>query len=141
MMIDTLSFHPLSLGNLKQVFSRRLRFGNLHLAFFILVAVLGIALPTWAGTGGTAFSDLWLTLKDWMQGMLGRVLAGAMILVGIVGGIGRQSLMSFAVGVGGGMGLYATPGIVETIMSVTLPVMISPTALPCLSALHNGLGG
>ena len=32
-----------------------------------------------------------------------------MILVGVVGGIARQSLMAFAMGIGGGMGLYNSP--------------------------------
>ncbi|WP_411978799.1 TraA family conjugative transfer protein, partial [Vibrio sp. 811] len=73
-----------------------------------------------AGTGGTAFDDVWVTLKDWTQGTLGRIVAGAMILVGVVGGIARQSLMAFAMGIGGGMGLYNSPTVVESIMSATL---------------------
>ncbi|WP_445935484.1 TraA family conjugative transfer protein [Photorhabdus sp. P32] len=73
-----------------------------------------------AGTGGTAFDDVWTTLKDWTQGTLGRIVAGAMILVGIVAGIARQSLMAFAIGIGGGMGLYNSPTVVESIMSATL---------------------
>ncbi|MNR61589.1 hypothetical protein D3C85_1833820 [compost metagenome] len=57
-----------------------------------------------------------------MQGTLGRVVAGSMVLVGIVSGIVRQSIMSFATGVGGGVGLYNTPTIIESIMTATLPV-------------------
>jgi len=56
-----------------------------------------------------------------MQGTLGRVVAGAMVLVGIVGGVVRQSIMAFATGIGGGVGLYNTPKIIESIMSATLP--------------------
>ncbi|MFC0180961.1 TraA family conjugative transfer protein [Thorsellia kenyensis] len=74
-----------------------------------------------AGSGGDAFSDVWDTLKEWTQGTLGRIIAGAMVLVGIVGGIARQSLMAFALGIGGGMGLYNTPTVVESVMSATLP--------------------
>ncbi|WP_439897094.1 TraA family conjugative transfer protein, partial [Klebsiella pneumoniae] len=36
-----------------------------------------------AGNGGGAFEDVWVTLKDWTQGTLGRIVAGSMILVGI----------------------------------------------------------
>lgn len=75
-----------------------------------------------AGTGGDSFDSIWVTLTDWMQGTLGRVVAGAMVLVGIVGGIVRQSIMSFATGVGGGVGLYNTPTIIESIMTATLPL-------------------
>ena len=63
---------------------------------------LMISEPSFAGTGGDAFTDVWDTLKDWTQGTLGRIVAGAMVLVGIVGGIARQSLMAFALGIGGG---------------------------------------
>lgn len=82
---------------------------------------LMISEPSFAGTGGDAFTDVWDTLKDWTQGTLGRIVAGAMVLVGIVGGIARQSLMAFALGIGGGMGLYNTPTVVESVMSATLP--------------------
>lgn len=75
-----------------------------------------------AGTGGTEFDDIWLTLTDWIEGTLGRIISAAIVVVGIVSGIVRQSLMAFAVGIGGGMGLYNTPGIIEGIMTTTLPV-------------------
>lgn len=73
-----------------------------------------------AGTGGQEFDDVWMTLTDWMQGTLGRVVSGAMVLVGIVGGVIRQNVMAFATGVGGGIGLYNTPKVIEAIMSATI---------------------
>lgn len=33
---------------------------------------LMISEPSFAGTGGDAFTDVWDTLKDWTQGTLGR---------------------------------------------------------------------
>ncbi|MDG1580857.1 TraA family conjugative transfer protein [Pseudomonas sp. GOM6] len=75
-----------------------------------------------AGTGGDSFDTIWVTLTDWMQGTLGRVVAGSMVLVGIVAGIVRQSIMSFATGVGGGVGLYNTPTIIESIMTATVSI-------------------
>jgi conjugal transfer pilus assembly protein TraA len=104
---------------------------------------LMISEPSVAGTGGDAFTDVWDTLKDWTQGTLGRIVAGAMVLVGIVGGIARQSLMAFALGIGGGMGLYNTPTVVESVMSATLPVVASTqevigTAVPAISAVLLG---
>ncbi|HBK3674145.1 TraA family conjugative transfer protein, partial [Escherichia coli] len=56
----------------------------------MVVAFLLVPDQAHAGTGGTAFDDVWVTLKDWTQGTLGRIVAGAMILVGVVGGIARQ---------------------------------------------------
>lgn len=34
---------------------------------------LMISEPSFAGTGGDAFTDVWDTLKDWTQGTLGRI--------------------------------------------------------------------
>lgn len=93
------------------------------------VVALSLSDASLAGTGGEAFDDVWSTLTDWTQGTLGRIIAGSMVLVGIVGGIARQSLMAFALGVGGGMGLYNTPTVVESVMSATLPVAAAQTAL------------
>lgn len=76
-----------------------------------------------AGTGGDEFDTIWVTLSEWMQGTLGRVVSGSMVLVGIVGGVIRQSVMAFATGVGGGIGLYNTPKVIEAIMTATLPHM------------------
>jgi conjugal transfer pilus assembly protein TraA len=73
-----------------------------------------------AGVGGAAFDEVWDTLVDWTQGTLGKIIAGAMVLVGIVSGVARQSLMAFAIGIGGGMGLYYTPDVIETVVGATL---------------------
>jgi conjugal transfer pilus assembly protein TraA len=88
----------------------------------LLLGVLCAFQVAVAGTGGDSFDSIWVTLTDWMQGTLGRVVAGAMVLVGIVGGIVRQSIMSFATGVGGGVGLYNTPTIIESIMTATIQI-------------------
>jgi conjugal transfer pilus assembly protein TraA len=95
------------------------------LSLFMACAVLMvISMPeAHAGGGGSAFDDVWQTLTDWTQGTLGRIIAGGMVIVGIVAGIARQSLMSFALGIGGGMGLYNTPTVIESILTATLPVV------------------
>lgn len=84
------------------------------------LAVPEMALAGDATESSVVFGDVWATLKDWIQGTLGQIVAGAMILVGIIGGIARQSLMAFAIGIGGGIGLYNSPSIVEAVVSSTL---------------------
>ncbi len=104
---------------------------------FLLFTMLVMVKTTYAGAGGMEFEDVWITIKDWTQGTLGRVIAGSMILVGIIGGVARQSLMAFALGIGGGIGLYSSPNIVESIMSASLEY-----AAPLTGAMHhlgNGL--
>ncbi|MBM1197678.1 TraA family conjugative transfer protein [Pseudomonas weihenstephanensis] len=88
------------------------------LAFVAVMVVAGTAL---AGTGGDTFDSVWITITEWMKGTLGRILIGLMILTGIGAGVLRQSLMPFVTGVGGGVGLYAAPEVIESILTATIP--------------------
>lgn len=90
-----------------------------------------------AGTGGDTFDSVWITLTDWMQGTLGRIIIGLMILAGIGAGVLRQSLMPFITGVGGGVGLYAAPDVIESIMTATVPV--AAAAAEVISTLPVGM--
>ncbi|QSV17660.1 TraA family conjugative transfer protein [Photobacterium ganghwense] len=109
-----------------------------NLSFMFVLALLMLASrDAMAGNAGTEFDDVWTTLKDWTQGSLGRIVAGSMILVGLVGGIARQNIMAFATGIGGGMGLYNSPKIVETVMGATLET--AEKVLPVVTQITNGL--
>lgn len=114
---------------------------KVNLLFWVALAIVisfVFTNPAYAGTGGTEFDDVWTTLTDWTQGTLGRIIAGSMILVGIVGGIARQSLMAFALGIGGGVGLYNSPTVVESIMTATLET--ADKVAPAAIQIGNGLG-
>lgn len=113
------------------------------LSVALILAICAFALMpeiALAGTGGKEWGGLWTTAKDWMQGDLGRLLAGAFALAGIVGGIVRQSLMTFAGMIGVSIGLYNAPNIIESLMTATLPYAehILPL-VPSLIPLGNGL--
>jgi len=84
-----------------------------------------VALPglVMAGTGGADFDDVWVLITEWSQGSLGRVIAGTIILVGVVAGIANQSLGAFAIGLGGGVGLFYAPTIIDSVMTAALPVL------------------
>jgi conjugal transfer pilus assembly protein TraA len=101
------------------------------------VALTVVPDSAFAGTGGTEFDAIWTTISDWMQGTLGRIIAGSMILVGLIAGVVRQSLMAFAVGIGGGIGLFSTPGIVNNVMTATLEQV--PAATEAVFNISNGL--
>lgn len=106
--------------------------------FAVVLAVILIMSGTvQAGGGGGEFDEVWDTLEDWTKGTLGKIIAGAMILVGIVGGVVRQSLMAFAVGIAGGMGLNYTPEIISAIMTATLEHAETTTTTAIV--LTNGL--
>lgn len=76
-----------------------------------------------AGTGGSEFDPVWTLITDWSQGSLGRVIAGSIILVGIIAGVARQSMMAFAVGIGAGVGLFYAPTIIDAVVGGALPVL------------------
>ena len=97
---------------------------GLFVFLIALTAAACVMLPhvVVAGTGGAAFDPIWQWLVDNIQGTLGRIIAGAIIIVGIIAGIARQSIMAFAIGIGGGMGLYNSPPVIESLISATLPV-------------------
>ncbi|MBX2808176.1 MAG: conjugal transfer protein TraA [Cellvibrionaceae bacterium] len=104
----------------------------------LVLASLLTAESALAGTGGqTEFGAVWTQLTQWMQGILGRIIAGTMILVGIIAGVVRQSLMAFAVGIGGGIGIYNAPGIIDGIVSATIEHM--PATADAAIAVGNGL--
>jgi conjugal transfer pilus assembly protein TraA len=86
----------------------------------LLVAAMLFAGTVMAGTGGDQFEEIWITISDLMQGTLGRILIGLMVLAGIGAGVLRQTLMPFITGVGGGIGLYAAPNVIESLMTATL---------------------
>lgn len=104
--------------------------------FVILSAILLLMMNSAVAGGGDEFDDVWDRLEDWTTGTLGKIIAGAMILVGIIGGVARQSLMAFAVGIAGAMGLNYAPEIVGTIMTASIEGM---GALDAAKAISNGL--
>lgn len=95
-------------------------------ALALALLVTAVVVPhAMAGTSGTEFAAVWTTLTGWMQGTLGKIISGALVLVGLVAGVARQSLIAFAVGVGGGIGIYNSPTIINNIVTGTLPDHLS----------------
>ncbi len=95
-----------------------------YLFFVLALAVFGVALlfPDLVQAASTSgpLSDVYTSLTEWSQGNVGKTISLGMILVGIVAGIARQSLMSFATGIGGGLGLYNASTIIDTVFNATL---------------------
>ena len=89
-----------------------------------LVAAAVVPFVASAGTGtGTEFDAAWTTIQEWLTGTLGKIIAGSFVLIGIVAGIARQSLMALAVGIAGGLGLNNAPAVIDSVMTATLPVI------------------
>lgn len=98
-----------------------------------------------AGTSGTEFDDIWTTITDWSQGTLGKVIAGGMIVIGLVAGMARQNLMAFATGIGGGMGIYNAPTVIDAVVTSTninvldIATDIAEKVTPLALSISNGL--
>lgn len=90
-----------------------------------------------AGTGDGTFQDVYSTITTWTQGTLGRIITISAVLIGIVGGLARGSMIAFASGLGIGVGLYNMPTIVESIMQST--ITHAPGTIQLIQGLSNGL--
>lgn len=103
----------------------------------ILVAAGGAA-PS--SPAAAIFTDLADFLWDALGGTLGTVVIVSMIIVGVVGGIVNQSLMAFAVGIGGAIGLTYLKAIVTNVQNAAFEMGIDPsTVTDALQALSNGM--
>lgn len=86
----------------------------------IVVALLAWSMAAIAGTGGTEFQAAYDQISDFTQGFLGKLLTLLMILVGLIMGIARQSIVTLVVGVGMGIALVNAPNIVNVLVGATL---------------------
>jgi conjugal transfer pilus assembly protein TraA len=96
----------------------------LGVAGFALAGLLLAAPETvLAGAGGAEFQGAYTMLTGWMTGILGRIIAITFIVVGLVAGVMRQSIMGFVVGIAAGLGVFVAPDIIDNIVTATLPVL------------------
>lgn len=89
----------------------------------IMLVALFSMIPDLAQAGaamGGPLDDVYDTLTTWTQGSVGKTTMLSFIIVGIVAGIARQSLLAFAVGIGAGLGTYNAPVIVDTVFTAVL---------------------
>jgi conjugal transfer pilus assembly protein TraA len=96
---------------------------NKQKLLLLAVASAMIVLPEIASAGTDAtFGTAVQTITEWLSGSLGRLISMALIAVGIIGGIARQSLMGFAIGIGSGLGLANAGTIIGTMYTATLVI-------------------
>ena len=93
------------------------------LAVITAVALLAAAGTTLAGTTGTEFQTLYTLLTGWMTGFLGRSVAVIFIIIGVIAGAARQSIMGFVLGISAGVGMFLAPAIIDNVVTATLPVL------------------
>ncbi|MGI9491856.1 MAG: TraA family conjugative transfer protein [Geminicoccaceae bacterium] len=106
------------------------------LAIAAAVVLLSTTPDAIAGGGGDEFSEVYDTLTDWVEGVLGRIIAVVMVVAGVAIGIARQSIAAFGIGIASALGLVNAPTIVDNIVTATVtqgPVLA--TQLPAVIAV------
>lgn len=90
-------------------------------AMFAGLVVLCVLMAAMAHAGTDTTFDSWTgKMEDWLEGSLGKGISIAFVVIGIIAGLMRQSLMAFAVGIGAALGLNYTPAIIDTMFTAIL---------------------
>lgn len=92
------------------------------LALMALLTVVAIAAssPSIAGTGGTEFNSAYTTITNWLQGDLGRLIAASLLVVGLVMGVVRQSIMAAVPAIACGLVATVAPTIIGAVVTAVI---------------------
>jgi conjugal transfer pilus assembly protein TraA len=95
---------------------------QLTIPVLAMTAMMILAAPpdAFAGGGGAEFQAVYDTLTDWVEGILGRIIAVVMVVAGVAIGIARQSIAAFGIGIASALGLVNAPTIVDNIVTATI---------------------
>ncbi|MCW0399309.1 hypothetical protein NB700_001865 [Xanthomonas sacchari] len=115
------------------------KFHNKAATFFRDNGVLTLALLATAGAaiaasgnaanGGAEFQDLYNLVLGWSEGVLGKTIAVAAFLIGMVMGVAKQSIWAFAIGILFAAALAFGPSIIEGVFTAGFDLPFAPPAL------------
>jgi conjugal transfer pilus assembly protein TraA len=88
-------------------------------ASFSLCALLSPTLSL-AGNGGTEFASAYTTITTWLQGDLGRLIAVSLLIVGLIAGVIRQSIMAAVPAIACGLVATVAPTIIGAVVTASL---------------------
>ena len=85
----------------------------------LALIVLSFLLPeiALAQDGAEEFTTIWERLLGWTTGILGKILALVMFVVGMGFGIARQSVMPIVMGIAAAFALAYVPGVIDSIFT------------------------
>jgi conjugal transfer pilus assembly protein TraA len=91
-------------------------------ALLTALAIIALAGPglSLAGTGGTEFTVAYTTITGWLQGDLGRLLAASLLIVGLVMGVVRQSIMAAVPAIAAGLVATVGPTIIGAVVTAVI---------------------
>ncbi len=101
----------------------RLKLFKWSLAAVIAVwALLLFADPSFANTtGGSEFKSLYDLISGWAKGYLGRAIAVSFLVVGLLTGLIRGSVIAAVTAIGAAVALLMLPTIVDAIFTGSAP--------------------
>ena len=113
-----LTHQPIGTGQPSNTPNRRV----VHAALLTLLAIVAMAGPelSLAGTGGTEFTIAYTTITGWLQGDLGRLLAASLLVVGLVMGVVRQSIMAAVPAIACGLVATVAPTIIGAVVTAVI---------------------
>lgn len=113
------------------------KFNKTSILSTLAVAAAGTLVAGAAMAGADAtFDPIVNTVMGWLGGSLGKLLAGVFVIIGLVAGAARGSILAFAVGIGCAVGVANIDTILSGIVGSTLEA--APAVTQALM-LTNGL--
>lgn len=95
---------------------------NVHLACLLAIAAM-VPLQAMAGSGGGEFTQVYDQLTGWSNGILGKVLGVAALLVGLGVGVIKQSVIAAVVGIAMALTAGFGPGVIDGVISSAISVV------------------
>lgn len=91
-------------------------------ALVAVLVVMSFVAPdvSFAGTGGAEFNGAYTTITNWLQGDLGRLIAASLLVVGLVMGVVRQSIMAAVPAIACGLVATVAPTIIGAVVTAVI---------------------
>lgn len=86
-------------------------------ALLVVAIVAAVPLQAMAGVGGTEFTEVYDQLTGWANGILGKVLGVAALLVGLGVGVIKQSVIAAVVGIAVALTAGFGPGVIDGVIT------------------------
>ena len=94
---------------------------KMQLLFLFSLTVLMVVMQQYGVAGSdTTGKDFTEKLFNMLAGTLGKGIAIAFVVVGVIWGIAEQSLKAFIIGVGAALGMVYVPGIISGMFTAVL---------------------
>ncbi|NVP00686.1 conjugal transfer protein TraA [Photobacterium damselae subsp. damselae] len=89
-------------------------------SLILVLSLLNDAIAATSAGADDEFKDVLARVTKWTTGSMGKAVAIAFVVVGIIGGIIAQRINAFVIGIGAALGLSYTPTLVGSIFTATL---------------------